>query len=76
MQLSRLYSNQDSLFEPIDFNSGERANILNIVFARVTKPKDRKRHSHNLGKTTLIHLLDFLLLKNISGGVHFLSKHR
>ncbi len=75
MELSRLYSNQDRLFEPIDFNCGERADTLNVIFARVTKPKDRKRHSHNLGKTTLIHLLDFMLLKDISGAIHFLSKH-
>lgn len=75
MQLSRLYSNQDNLLEPIEFNSGERTNTLNVIFARVRVPKDRKRHSHNLGKTTLIHLLDFLLLTDISGGWHFLSKH-
>lgn len=75
MQLSRLYSNHDALFEPIDFNCGSAAKIINVVFARVTRKKERDGDSHNLGKTTLIHLLDFALLMDITSTNHFLEKH-
>jgi uncharacterized protein YydD (DUF2326 family) len=64
MKLSRIYTNQARLFTPIAFNGVRDANI-SVVFARITKPKDSTKDSHNLGKTTLVHLIDFLLLKNI-----------
>jgi len=75
MQLSQLYSNMDDVFSPIIFNCAERSNVLNVVFASVTRRKERDGDSHNLGKTTLIHLIDFLLLKDVSGDSHFISKH-
>ena len=75
MQLSRLYSNLDALFTPIEFNCRERATHLNVVFAEIRHPEDRTKDSHNLGKTTLVHLLDFMMLKDISSGDSFLSKH-
>lgn len=75
MQLSQIYSNLDKVFSPIDFNCGEHSDILNVVFATVRKKKQRDGDSHNLGKTTLIHLIDFLLLKDVSGGASFLTKH-
>jgi uncharacterized protein YydD (DUF2326 family) len=75
MKLSQLYSNNPRLFLPIQFN-GVADNELSVVFARVRKPKDAQRDSHNLGKTLLIDLIDFLLLKNLSDvPQHFLSKH-
>jgi len=75
MKLSRIYTNQPKLFEPIEFN-GVTDERLNVVFAKITKPKDKTKDSHNLGKTTFIHLIDYLLLKNISGDQnHFLAKH-
>ncbi|MER8486598.1 DUF2326 domain-containing protein [Mesorhizobium sp. M1322] len=74
MQLSRLYSNSSDIFEPIDFNSGRDADRLNIVIGEVHRPRDRKRDSHNLGKTTLLHLIDFMMLKGMSPD-HFLAKH-
>lgn len=78
MQLSQLYSDQVELFPHIRFNCGERSNVLNVVFARVDRPKDSDKDSHNLGKTTLIHLLDFCLLKEVSEtpAKHFLVKNR
>lgn len=76
MQISRIYSNLDELFTPIHFNAGERANILNVVFAEVKKKKAKDGDSHNLGKTTLIALIDFLLLKDITSTDHFLDKHK
>jgi uncharacterized protein YydD (DUF2326 family) len=73
MKLSRLYSNQPELFGPIVFN-GVMNSSISVVFARITKPKDPTKDSHNLGKTTLIHLLDFLLLKHIEKE-HIFVKH-
>jgi uncharacterized protein YydD (DUF2326 family) len=66
MQISRIYSNRPKIFEPIEFNVGVEAPCLNVIIGEVRKPTDRKRDSHNLGKTTLIHLIDFLMLKGVS----------
>ncbi len=60
MKLSQLYTNRPSLFTPIHFREG-----LNAVIANVRQPTDRKKVSHNLGKTLLIELLDFGLLKGL-----------
>lgn len=57
MKLSKLYSNQDDKFEPILFNQG-----FNVILGDVTKPKNSDLDSHNLGKTTLARLLDFMFL--------------
>jgi uncharacterized protein YydD (DUF2326 family) len=76
VQLSRLYSNLDGLFTPIHFNAASNASLLNIVFAEVHRKKSKKSDSHNLGKTTLIALIDFLLLKDVTGSDHFLTKHK
>lgn len=73
MQLSYLYSNKNTLFEPIEFNCRENSNILNVVYGAVTDSSDVRKDSHNLGKTTLVHLLDFMFLKNISSTSHFLE---
>ncbi len=54
MKLSRLYSNKPDLFEPVDFVHG-----LNVVLAEIRLPENRKKDTHNLGKTTLGRLLDF-----------------
>jgi uncharacterized protein YydD (DUF2326 family) len=75
MQISRLYSNQDLVFAPIDFNCADHGDRLNVVYGEVHKPKDQKKDSHNLGKTTLIHLIDFLMLKGTSPD-QFLVKHQ
>jgi uncharacterized protein YydD (DUF2326 family) len=74
MQISRIYSNNGGIFSPIDFNCGVSANRLNVIYGEVHHPKDQKKDSHNLGKTTLIHLIDFLLLKGMSPD-QFLVKH-
>jgi uncharacterized protein YydD (DUF2326 family) len=74
MQISRIYSNNTRVFSPIDFNFGETANRLNVVYGEVHHPRDQKKDSHNLGKTTLIHLIDFLMLRGTSPE-QFLVKH-
>jgi len=58
MKLSKLYTNQPN-FKNIQFNSG-----FNVIYADV-KTKDDKRNSHCLGKSLLIDLIDFLLLKKV-----------
>ena len=60
MKLSKLYSN-DTRFHSIEFTLG-----INVVLGKVMQKYDMQRDSHNLGKSTLITLLDFMLLKKIS----------
>jgi uncharacterized protein YydD (DUF2326 family) len=57
MKLSRLYSNRSAVFSPVDFVAG-----LNVVFAEIRLPQNRKKDTHNLGKSTLGRLVDFGLL--------------
>jgi uncharacterized protein YydD (DUF2326 family) len=59
LKLSRLYANNNSYFPDIKFRDG-----LNIVFANVTK-EHKDKSSHSLGKTTLVEVLNFSLLKQI-----------
>lgn len=75
MQLSRIYSNKPRIFPPIDLNYGVEATHLNVIYGEVHHPADEKRTSHNLGKTTLLHLIDFMLLKGQSNE-QFLFKHK
>jgi len=84
MKISKLYCNKPSIFEPIYFNIGldavksetpdEYADLLNVILAEIIRHKDEKSDSHNLGKTTLSYLLDFMFLKeiNINTSRHFL----
>lgn len=66
-----------NLFEPIYLNFGfEGEAALNVVYAEIKRPKDKDKDSHNLGKTTLIRLIDFLLLKSIQNKEKFfLTRH-
>jgi len=59
MKLSKLYSNK--AFHNTKFNLG-----LNVIFADV-KAKTSPNSSHSIGKTKFIKILDFLLLKKLSG---------
>jgi uncharacterized protein YydD (DUF2326 family) len=77
MKISKIYCNLPNLFGPILFNLGSIGDSsINIVMASIKKPKDSKKDAHNLGKTTLIHIIDFLLLKGVSEESSFLIKHR
>lgn len=69
MKLSRLYSNKPDLFAPVEFVSG-----LNVVMAEIRLPENRKRDTHNLGKTTLGRVLDFGFLAG-RDAKFFLFKH-
>ena len=70
MKLSKLYSNNDVVFKPIYFNEG-----FNVIYGKVKRPKEADKDSHNLGKTLLISLIDFVLLKELSQG-HFLYDNK
>ena len=67
MKLSKLYSN-DSRFHDMTFNAS-----LNVVLGKVERREEVQKDSHNLGKSTLIELLDFMLLKNIDK-THFFKR--
>lgn len=69
MKLSKLYCNQSG-FKNIQFN----LNGISIIYADVKTQVDEKKNSHDLGKTKLAELIDFLFLKKI-GKDHFLLKH-
>lgn len=60
MKLSKLYCNQ--AFKNIIFNTEQGG--LNAILAEV-KDKHLGKNQHNLGKTKLVELIDFLLLKEI-----------
>lgn len=66
MKISKIYSNQNSKFKPICFNMG-----LNFIYGDVKHPENKTLDSHNLGKTTLARLLDFMLLSKRNNN-HFL----
>lgn len=69
MKLVRLYCN-DSRFRAIRFNDG-----LNVVLGKVRRRDDTHKDSHNLGKSTLVELLDFMFLKKIDKEF-FLRRYR
>lgn len=68
MKLSRLYCD-DSRFKDIEFKNG-----LNIIFGYVN---DKNTNDpHNLGKSALVHLIDFMLLKEVKKGNYFYNKKK
>lgn len=69
MKLSKLYSNNPDLFETIIFSSG-----LNVIQAEIRFPENKKKDTHNLGKSTLGKLLDFCFLSQ-KKSEFFLFKH-
>lgn len=60
MKVSKVYSNDDR-FKTVSFSEG-----LNIILAKVKRKNDLNRDSHGLGKSTLVTVIDFLLLKQLS----------
>ena len=63
MKLSKIYANNSS-FKPISFVDG-----LNVIYGDAEDEIDfitGKVQEHNLGKTSLVYLIDFLLLKKLT----------
>lgn len=62
MKLSKVYTNNNK-FKPIHFSKG-----INVIFGDVEDKKESgigQSHEHNIGKTSLAHVIDFLLLKGV-----------
>jgi uncharacterized protein YydD (DUF2326 family) len=69
MKLSKIYANQ--LFKNIEFNDG-----LNVIVGEISARENRDLDNHNIGKSLLLEVIDFLLLKKISNKKkYFLTKH-
>lgn len=59
MKLSKLYCNKNN-FKEILFNEG-----INIVLGKIKNPDNINVNCHNLGKSTLVKIIDFMLLKKL-----------
>ena len=59
MKLRKIYSN-NNLFKTVVFHDG-----INIVMGRIKNPANFDKDSHNIGKTKLLELLNFLLLGEV-----------
>ena len=68
MKLNKIYTNLPQYFKQICFNQG-----LNVIIGKITKPEDKDTDSHNLGKSLLIDVIDYCLLKQIREN-HFTKK--
>lgn len=69
MKLSKIYTNKPNIFTSILFNSG-----LNVIFGEIRLPENKNKDTHNLGKSTLGRVIDFVLLSKRNPGF-FLFKH-
>jgi len=67
MKLSKIYSNKQ--FKNIEFN-----NNFNVIIGKITDKSKHEKDTHNLGKTLLISIIDFLLLKSVDKKKYFLGK--
>lgn len=67
MKISKIYSNKQ--FKNIEFNKD-----FNVIIGRIFDKSKTEKDTHNLGKTTLISVIDFLLLKGFDRTKHFLGK--
>ncbi|WP_422137702.1 DUF2326 domain-containing protein [Endozoicomonas sp. ALC020] len=71
IKLSKLYCNKPDIFPDIKFHDG-----INIVHAAISKhQKQKNTYSHSVGKTTLLEIIDYTLLKEIKGDF-FLKVHK
>jgi uncharacterized protein YydD (DUF2326 family) len=66
MKLSKIYANLP--FDPVQFRDG-----LNVVAARVTNKGDMGKDSHNLGKSSLLSVIDYMLLKELKKDNHIFA---
>ncbi|EGR0942975.1 DUF2326 domain-containing protein [Vibrio cholerae] len=69
MKLTKIYSNKNNIFNPVTFNEG-----FNVVFAEIKLRENQDKDTHNLGKSRLMDLIDYCLLKE-SNPSFFLFKY-
>ncbi len=69
MKLCKVYSNAP--FHNVEFSSG-----LNVIIGSISNREDLEMDTHNLGKSLLLKVIDFLLLKGINNKKrYFLTKN-
>lgn len=68
MKLVKIYANKP--FKGTRFNPG-----FNVILGEIREKKKLDKDSHNLGKSLIIDVIDFLLLKGITKK-HFFEKRR
>jgi len=66
MKITKIYSN-DKRFREVVFNDH-----FNVILGEIRQQKNLNKDSHNLGKSTLLQLIDFMFLKEIDKN-HFLK---
>ena len=71
MKINKLYSNRPDIFKEIIF----KENKLNIIYADVDNLKENNKHTHNLGKSLLVEILDFMFLKKRNNDSLFMFKN-
>jgi uncharacterized protein YydD (DUF2326 family) len=70
MKLCKIYSNK--AFHNVKFSEG-----LNVIIGNISNRDDSKKDTHNLGKSLLLEVIDFLLLKGIQNkDKYFLTKNK
>ena len=70
MKLSKIYANK--LFHDVSFNEG-----LNVVIGKISDRDNSDLDNHNIGKSLLLEVIDFLLLKGINKkDKYFLTKYK
>lgn len=70
MRLSSLYCNLAAIFPRIDFKDG-----INVILGEIRVPENRKKDTHNLGKSTLGILIDYCLLRDRDRDELFMHQH-
>ena len=58
MNIRKIYAADESRFHNIQFHDG-----INVIIAEITDLSKSEKDTHNLGKTLLISIIDFMLLK-------------
>ena len=66
MKIRRIYCSDKDRFHNIVF-----ADDFNVILAEITDRSNEQKDTHCLGKTLLIHLIDFLMLKKITNKKRF-----
>ncbi|WP_295022701.1 DUF2326 domain-containing protein [Sulfurimonas sp.] len=59
MKLCKIYAN--GLFHNVEFSEG-----LNVIIGKISNRDDSEKDTHNLGKSLLLEVIDFLLLKKVA----------
>ena len=71
MKISKIYANKS--FKNVSFNETG----LNVIVGKISDRKNTELDSHNIGKSLLLEVIDFLLLKKVSNkNKYFLTKHQ